>query len=206
MDQIQQIYERQATSYDTTNSMMEIIFGKGRQLLGSLWEDILEVGVGTGLNLPHYSPTARVTALDWSPRMVELSRQRAKRLDLKQIVSIRVGDVQDLKDIPPNSFDFVTSSCVFCSVPNPIKVLKEIARVLKPHGYLIQIEHGRSKIPIINQALKILEPIMIKMKGAHLTRDHEKNLEQAGFATVKRRELDPAGMTRVIVSLPPKLN
>ncbi len=206
MNPIQQIYERQATTYDITNSMMEILFGKARHLLRSLWGDILEVGVGTGLNLPYYSPRARVTALDWSPCMVELSRHRAKRLDLKQIKSIRIGDAQDLKDIPPNSFDFVTSSCVFCSIPNPIKALKEIARVLRPHGLLIQIEHGRSKIPLINQALNAIEPIMVKMKGAHLTREHEINLDRAGFAIVKRRELDPAGITRVIISLPIKLN
>ncbi len=206
VDAVLKTYERQAAIYDRSNAMMEVVFGKGRALLTSLWGDILEVGVGTGLNLPHYSPDARVIALDWSPRMVELARQRANRLGLTQVKEIRVGDVQDLHWIPPASFDFVTSSCVFCSIPNPVKGLREIGRILRPTGYLVQIEHGLSKISILNDFLKFIDPLMVKMKGAHLTRNHEKNLEQAGFEINFDHELDPAGITRIIISHPSRTN
>ncbi len=202
MDVILKTYERQAAYYDPMNAMMEVVFGKGRAILASLWGDILEVGVGTGINLPYYSPSARLVAFDWSPRMVELARQRVKRLRLKQVKAISVGDVQDLNWLPSASFDFVSSTCVFCSIPDPIKALREIARVLRPHGYLVQIEHGISKISLLNDLLKIIDPFMVLMKGAHLTRDHEKNLSRAGFDIVYNRVLDPTGITRILISRP----
>ncbi len=204
MDAILKTYERRAAHYEPMNAMMEVVFSKGRALLSTLQGDILEVGVGTGLNLPYYSPLARVTALDWSPQMIELALQKVKRLGLHQVKEIRQGDVQDMHWLPSNSFDFVSSTCVFCSIPNPIRGLQEIRRVLRPEGYLVQIEHGISKIGLLNEFLKIFDPVMVKMNGAHLTRDHEKNLERAGFEIIFNRELDPAGITRVIISRPSK--
>ncbi len=206
VDPILKTYERRAAHYEPMNVMMEVVFGKGRALLAKLWGDILEVGVGTGLNLPYYSPSARVIAFDWSPRMVKMARQKVKRLGLQQVKEIRQGDVQDLHWLPSASFDFVSSTCVFCSIPNPIRGLREVGRILRPNGYLIQIEHGVSKIYLLNELLKLFDPIMLKMNGAHLARDHEKNLRRAGFEILFNRELDPAGITRIIISRPSRVD
>ncbi len=197
------IYDRQATSYDTMNSMMENLFSKGRTMFNILRGKILEVGVGTGENLKYYHSSAKLTVFDWSLQMIQQAKMKVKRLGLKNVKNFVIGDIQGLSNyFEPNSFDYITSTCVFCSVPDPFKGLKEVAKVLHPSGKLVQIEHGISNFRLLNLFMSAFDPITANIRGFHLTRNTLRNLKMAGFEVIHEWSLDPAGIVKVIISKP----
>jgi ubiquinone/menaquinone biosynthesis C-methylase UbiE len=154
------VYNKLALSYDKRNQMMERVLSKTRSIFSKIKGDVLEVGTGTGINLKQYNLKANVVALDWSTEMVSQAKLKIKKFGLDNIKEIIVGDIQKLSDyFDPHSFDYVISSCVFCSVPDPILGLKEVFKVLRPSGKLIQIEHGLSEIGLINALLIFLDPL-----------------------------------------------
>ncbi|MFH1002531.1 MAG: class I SAM-dependent methyltransferase, partial [Chloroflexota bacterium] len=131
---IRKRYDRNAGGYDLSELLLEAMgFHRWRRLLWSKVEGsrILEVGVGTGKNFPYYPPGAEITAVDFSDKMLHRAREKAGR----QMVNVRLQqmDVQQL-DFADDSFDTVVASFVFCSVPDPVRGLKEVARVCRPGG------------------------------------------------------------------------
>jgi ubiquinone/menaquinone biosynthesis C-methylase UbiE len=133
--------------------------------------------------------------------MVNHAREKVKEFHLKNIKEIVVGDVQKLEEyFPVHSFNFVTSRCVFCFVPDPIKGLKQISRVLKPNGKFVQLEYGLSKSRTLNLALKIFDPIISKRYGLHLNRDHIQNLKDMDFKIVYQQSIEPTGVFKLIIS------
>ncbi len=197
------IYDRKANSYDKMNSMMEKLFSKGRKIFNLLRGNMLEVGVGTGENLKHYHSSAKLTIFDWSSQMIEQAKMKIQRLGLRNVKNFVIGDIQRLsKYFKLNSFDYVTSTCFFCSVPDPIRGFKKITKVLHPSDKLIQIEHGISNFRLLNLYMKVLDPITANMQGFHLTRNTLRNLEKVGFEIIHEWSLDPAGIVKVIISEP----
>ena len=195
------VYNKLAKSYDKRNKMMERVLSKARSIFSVLKGDVLEVGTGTGFNLKHYNPKTNIVALDWSPGMVSQAHLKVKKHRLDNVKEIIIGDIQKLSDyFDPESFDYVTSSCVFCSVPNPILGLKEVSKVLKPSGKLIQIEHGLSTIKPINMWLEFFDPYTSKRLGFHLNRNHIRNLENSGFEVIYQHNIDPTGIFRLVIS------
>lgn len=140
-------------------------------------EKILEVGVGTGKNLVHYPDNLDVTGIDFSKDMLE--KARAKTKDIENIELIEM-DAQDMK-FEDNTFDTVITSCVFCSVPDPIKGLKEIRRVCKNNGKIIMLEHMRSNKEIVGKFMDIINFIPLNIWGANINRKTIENLKRAGF-------------------------
>lgn len=198
------IYDRRAGSYDKSwNSMMDTFIAKWRKIYSQIEGKVLEVGSGTGNNLPFYNSKSKVTASDWSPHMVEKAQSKVNRLKLKNIERVIVADIEKLSDyFEPHSFDYVTSTCVFCSVPHPVKGLQEVAKVLHPSGKLIQIEHGISNNVILNLGLKLLDPLSSRMQGLHVTRNIAQLLRRSGFTIDKVYSLDRFGIFHLIVSHP----
>jgi ubiquinone/menaquinone biosynthesis C-methylase UbiE len=189
------IYNKLAKSYDKRNSMMERWISKARSIFSIIEGDILEIGIGTGNNLMHYNPKANIVAFDWSSEMISQAQFKIKKYGLNNIEEFIIGDIQRLSDyFDPNSFDYVISSCVFCSVPDPILGLKEVFKVLKPSGKLIQIEHGLSEIKIINVGLVLFDPFTSKRFGFHINRNHHKNLEKSGFKVTHQQKIDITGI------------
>jgi ubiquinone/menaquinone biosynthesis C-methylase UbiE len=139
---------------------------------------ILEVGVGTGINMRHYPPAARVTAIDISDRMLAKARARAKRQHLD--VDLAVMDAQRM-DFADDSFDAVVATCVFCSVPDPVAGLREVRRVLKPGGTLLLLEHVRSANPVVGKLMDWLNPLVVRVSGANINRRTVDNVRLAGF-------------------------
>ena len=134
-------YNRIASVYDFMESLIERSRYSGwRQLLWSKVEGqiILEVGVGTGKNFPFYPPGSDITAIDFSEKMLDRAREKAKKQDIE--IALRQMDVQNLS-FEDDTFDTIVSTFVFCSVPDPIKGLKEIKSVCKPNGKLLLLEH-----------------------------------------------------------------
>jgi len=97
---------------------------------------ILEVGVGTGISLPYYSPTSRVTGIDISEPMLRVARRRVETEGLKHVERLEVMDAEDL-DFPDASFDVVVAQYVVNTVPNPELALEEFLRVVRPGGELV---------------------------------------------------------------------
>lgn len=148
-----------------------------KPLLREAKGETLEVGVGTGKTLPYYPPEVNITAIDFSPKML---KQAKKRFANDPHIKFLEMDVQNLQ-FPDNSFDTVVTSCVFCSVPDPVKGLKEIRRVLKPGGQLLMLEHMRSHMKIIGRLMDWFNFIPLNIWGANINRETIENLEKAGF-------------------------
>lgn len=174
-------YSRIAKLYELFEWPMEtLLFKKLRkEAVSYAYDHVLEVGVGTGKNLPYYNKTVDLTAIDFSPGMLEVARNKKTEVDLKAFKLYEM-DVQDLK-FEDDTFDTVISTFVFCTVPDPIAGLREVYRVLKPKGKVIFLEHMKSKYLVLNIFLYLMNTVTKKLLGTSMTRETQKNIEQAGF-------------------------
>ena len=169
-----------------------------RRLVGDLAGDILEIGVGTGLNLAYYGPAARVIGLDVNPYLLRTAVPRAARRGYP----LQVGDVQSLP-FAARSFDTVVSTLVFCTVPDPLAALEEIRRVLRPGGRLLQLEHTRTGHPIPDTVLDLIAPAWrLASGGCHPNRDTAALLTDRGWR-LHHHERRAGGLLRLLVSTPP---
>jgi phosphatidylethanolamine/phosphatidyl-N-methylethanolamine N-methyltransferase len=178
-------YDRIAPFFDILESPIEgLIFKQWRERLWAkaTGHHILEVGVGTGKNFDYYPKDTRITAIDFSPAMLKQAEQTKARKNAQ--VELSLMDVQTLC-YADNSFDTVLASFVFCSVPQPVKGLKELYRVCKPGGQVLLLEHVISSRPVIAFAMNALNPIVLKLLGANINRDTVKNIKACGFSFVR---------------------
>lgn len=198
---IRRRYDRIAPIYDLMDMGSERRMGAWRK---ALWDGargrILEVGVGSGKNMPYYPSGARVTAIDFSPRMLERAERRARRLGAS--VDLIQMDAQNLA-FPDNSFDTVVTACVFCSVPDPVRGLREIRRVLRPDGNLLMLEHMRSELPLVGPAMDLLNPLVVGVVGANINRRTLDNIRAAGLQITSVEDL-LLDIFRRIVAVPAK--
>jgi SAM-dependent methyltransferase len=135
----------------------------------------LEVGCGTGRNLPLYPQGVRAIGLDPHPRNLARARARAPHVPLV------CGSAEALP-FQDGAFDTVVSGLVFCSVPDPAKGLGEVSRALAPGGTLRMIEHVRSESRLAAWWQDLIQPAWTWMAGGcHPNRDTERSVEAAGF-------------------------
>ena len=199
----QQIYEQHADFYDLMSFFMNNMIKKYRSIFRFLRGDILEIGTGTGENLINYHPKTKITAIDWSEKMISHAKNRVRTLKLQNVKEIKRMDAEKLSiHFDHNYFDHVTSTCVFCSIPNPIRGLEEVKKILKSGGFLVQIEHGLSRFGLLNVFLKFFDPFTSHFGGQHMNRNHEKNLRDAGFKIFYSKDIDPLGIMKIIISKP----
>ena len=177
-------YSRIAKLYDLFEWPIEtLLFKKLRkEALSYAYGHVLEVGVGTGKNLPYYHKSIDLTAIDFSPGMLEIAKNKKTELNLKTC-NLYEMDVQDLK-CKEDTFDTVISTFVFCTVPDPTAGLKEVYRVLKPEGKVIFLEHMKSKYSVLNIFLYLMNIVSTRVLGTSMLRETQKNIEQAGFTIV----------------------
>ncbi|GET22987.1 class I SAM-dependent methyltransferase [Prolixibacter denitrificans] len=175
---IKKRYNRIAKVYDILESPMESGFSRWREkLLSEVKGKTLEVGVGTGKNLTYYPGNIDLTGIDFSENMIERARRKSGN---KPNVRLMVMDAEKM-DFEANTFDTVVTSCVYCSVPDPVQGMKEMKRVCKPGGRLLMLEHVRSNHKMVGKLMDWMNPIPLHLYGANINRETYENLLKAGF-------------------------
>ncbi|MDP2309975.1 MAG: class I SAM-dependent methyltransferase [Pseudomonadota bacterium] len=146
---------------------------------------VLEVGIGTGMNLPLYRGVTSLHAVEPDPYMLRRARERAYGLPFPVEISAAGGEALPFPDA---SFDTVVATFVLCTIPDPEAAIAEALRVLRPGGKLLFAEHVRSCVRPIFAVQRALEPAWRRLAGGcHLTRDPVALLREAGATDVEVR-------------------
>lgn len=173
--------------WDRAAPTFDVMAGKGaedrwrpfkQELFNKMEGRVLFLALGTGLDIPTFPPGMHITALDISPKMLEVAAPRIAAYDGE--IEARVMDVHEL-DYADDTFDQVFTSCTFCSVPNPVEGLKQLRRVLKPGGDLYMFEHTGSRYYPFRLMMDFMT-IITRRIGPDMNRTTVANVEAAGFA------------------------
>lgn len=156
-----------ARVYEHMSAIYDIAFGpalqKGRRRAVEVMGDtsrqrILEVGVGTGLNLSLYKPGSDVTGIDFSPQMLDRAEARAAREGLTpRLFQMDAADLRFADD----TFDVVYAPYLISVVPDPVSVLREMQRVCRPGGRLLILNHFRSPNRVVSQIERLISPLTV---------------------------------------------
>jgi ubiquinone/menaquinone biosynthesis C-methylase UbiE len=166
------------------------------ELLASTHGEVLELGIGTGLNLPHYPETVtELHAVDPAQLLPKRVAARSGRLAFP--VHIQRGTAEALPHAD-QSFDNVVSTWTLCTIPDPVLALKEVRRVLKPEGTFLFLEHGRSndqKIAIWQDRLNPIQNVI--GCGCNLNRQIDRLITQSGLEIVHLDRFSMQGVPRL---------
>ena len=173
-------WDKQAPRYDRSMQRFDRwLFRDTRAwICQRAYGDVLEVAVGTGLNLPHYPPGVRLTGVDVSPAMLELARQRARDLGIE--VDLREGDAENL-NFDKGSFDTVACTFGLCAIPDYRAAIVEMITVLRPGGLLLLADHTPANNPLIQAGQWLAERISIPLAGEHFLRRPFLDVQAAGL-------------------------
>ncbi len=180
--------------WDRVASSFNPLFFRGTEKRWAPWKSelfaqmngrILFVALGTGLDVASFPPGKEITAIDISPKMVELA---ADSLAAYQgSIQTMVMDVHELT-FADGEFDQVFTSCTFCSVPDPVAGLKSLRRVLKPGGELYMFEHTGSRYFPFKTLLNIMTPLSSRI-GPEMNRNTVANVAAAGYRLVEVKNI-----------------
>ena len=189
-------YNRNAVIYDAMDRMIRDAWRA--KVISQAVGRVLEVGVGTGNNLPFYEPavTCEMVGIDLSPGMLARARKKPCRVP-RELLEM---DAQSLA-FPDASFDTVLATCVFCTVPDPILGLKEVRRVCRPTGCILLLEHVRIDKPVIGPLMDLLDPLSVALIGTHINRRTIENARLAGL-TIDRVEAIQGDLVKLIHARP----
>jgi len=194
-------YNRVAGLYDLVEVLDERIFRPWRQkLLARAGGRVLEVGVGTGKNFPHYPSGVALTGIDIAEKMLAAARQRARRMGLA--VELHLADAQAL-EFRGGVFDTAVSTFVFCSVPDPVRGLRELGRVVKGEGKILLLEHVARDPEVPGPLMGMLGSVITRLMGPkiinHLTLEC---VHQAGLRIESLEHLGKDHDVKMIVAGP----
>lgn len=178
------IWQKHAKSYDKQMNFMDRkLFTGGREWLAERAKGkVLEVAVGTGRNLPYYPKDIDLTGIDLSPETLEIARARVAELGMD--VELQEADGQALP-FEDATFDTVVAGLCMCNFPDPLKAVGEIKRVLKPGGKLVALDHVRSPVLPVRLGQKVLNPLMVRIEGDHITREPLEYYAHHGFEIIE---------------------
>lgn len=201
-------YQRIAPVYDLMETFAERRFEPWRRRLWDGVSDtlrpggrILELGVGTGKNMPFWPQGVDITAVDLTPGMLQRAESRLQGLGLAG--RLELGDAQTLR-FPNDAFDAAVATFVFCSVPDPMLGLRELCRVVRPGGAVVLLEHVRSSIPWVGRLTDFFNPFIASLVGANINRDTVGNVRRAGLVVVRVEDLGTAGIFKLIEARSPE--
>lgn len=202
--QVAKSFDAMATHYDRQIGRFErFALGDARRwAVDKARGRVVEIAVGTGLNLPLYgNDVDYVIGVDISKAMLDQARARVSE-GVSTSVDLRYGDVQEL-DIPDECVDTLLSTYAFCTIPDPGRAAVEAFRVLVPGGRFVLAEHGPSTNVFARAVMKVVEPLFVRFGSDHLTRDPIGYLEDAGFLIDEVQRSGRGGVVfRVVASKP----
>ena len=197
----QRYWDRKSKSYDREMGFFDRHLFKDsrpwvcRQAAG----EVLEVAIGTGLNLPHYPEGVRLTGIDFSSAMLAIARRRASELGVQ--VDLREGDAQAL-DFPDASFDTVVCTFGLCAIPDYRQAVAEMGRVLRPGGRLLLADHVASTARPVRAVQRLLELATVPLQGEHFRRRPLESVRAQGF-DVEIQERFTRGIVERVVARKP---
>jgi len=161
--QVQRAYELYAPVYDF---IFDWIFAPGRaaavkQLGLRPGDRVLEVGIGTGLNLPLYPPTVQLTGIDISQEMLDKAVERVQTLTMPN-VTLKVMDATAM-DLGDDEFDKVLATYTISAVPDPVAVLQQMRRVVRANGTIVLLNHFRSERRVVGRCEDLVAPLCTRL-------------------------------------------
>jgi ubiquinone/menaquinone biosynthesis C-methylase UbiE len=181
-------YAEEAPGYDKEMDLFEsVVLGREHRswACSQARGEVLEVAIGTGLNLPHYPAEVRLTGLDLTAEMLAIASARARSMG--RAIHLLEGDAQALP-FSDGSFDTVLSTYAMCSVPDVSRVVSETKRVMKPGGRLVLVDHVGSTVKPIFWLQRLID-VFESRKGEYMTRRPLKDVRAAGFQIHTRNRL-----------------
>ncbi|MCH1624537.1 class I SAM-dependent methyltransferase [Ferdinandcohnia quinoae] len=171
------IFDRQAKSYEKRRRKLQLARERSR-LLKDAKGSILELSVGAGNNFPFYPSGVHVTAVDFSPKMIEKAKEAAEEygIDCEFVVS----DVEGI-ELPENHFDTIVSTLSLCAYEKPEKVLEKMKYWVKPGGRILLFEHGKSTNSVYAWLQNRFDALSVRFVGCHQNRDILKMVSNAGI-------------------------
>jgi ubiquinone/menaquinone biosynthesis C-methylase UbiE len=200
-ERVRRVYEREAGNYDRNVKLPErLLFSGGREWVCARAEgEVLEIAVGTGLNLPHYPNGVRLTGIEFVPAMLDIARRRA--VDLGRPFDLRLGDAQAL-EFEDATFDTVVCTLALCTIPDDRAAVAEVRRVLRPGGRFVLLEHVRSSDQAVRGVQRLLAPAFIRFGADHVLRE-PLDLVQANGFSIELLERSKLGLVERLVARKP---
>jgi len=196
-DAVKSAYRRWAPVYDHT---FGLVAAEGRkhavEMINQSKGRVLEVGVGTGLSLPTYGKHLEIVGIDLSPEMLEKARERAANEELTNVAGLYEMDASELQ-FADASFDTVVAMYVMTVVPDAEKVMRELARVCRPGGEVIIVNHFSADDGMRGWVERRMAPFADKL-GWHPVFDVERVLVCPDLQLIEKRGLRPWGLFTMI--------
>ncbi len=190
---VKSAYRRWAPVYDHTFGR---VAGEGRkhavEIINQSSGRVLEVGVGTGLSLPEFKSSLDIVGIDLSPEMLEKARERVAEEGLENVQGLYEMDASNLK-FEDNSFDTVVAMYVMTVVPEPDKVMRELARTCKPGGEVMLVNHFSTEEGVRGWVERRMAPFGDKL-GWHPVFDTDRVMICPELQLFEKRALRPWGI------------
>ncbi len=199
---LRRIYRRASFYYDWLDWPFE--YFRYRRLRPGIWKGlsgrVLDLGAGTGRNVPFYPAGAEVTSADLSPEMLRRAAARIRQAGLKP--RLLVTDALEL-GLQAGRFDACVSTFLFCVLPDAVqeKALREIKRVLKPRGKVILLEYVYSRSAWRRLWMRMLAPLTEWLYGARFDRRTRRHLVRAGFRIVEERFVHSDVLLKIVAEV-----
>ncbi len=200
-ERLRRYWDRHAGSYDRQMGFFDRrFFGDTRDWVCSQASgEVLEVAIGTGLNLPHYPGQVRLTGVEWSPAMLDIARHRARELGRQ--VNLHQGDAQAL-EFPDGSFDTVVCAFSLCGIPRDRQAVGEMDRVLRPGGLLLLADHVEASRWDARAAQRLIDLVTVPLGGEHFRRRPIIQVRALGYA-IERHQRFTLGIVERLAARKP---
>jgi ubiquinone/menaquinone biosynthesis C-methylase UbiE len=200
-DRWRRYWDKHAPSYDRQMQRIErwLFRDSRRWVCTQATGEVLEVAIGTGLNLPVYPEGITLVGIEWSPAMLQRARRRAE--ELGRSARLLEGDAQALP-FDDDSFDTVVCTFSLCAIPDHRRAVAEMKRVLRPGGQLLLVDHVASTSWLVRAAQRALEWVTIPLGGEHFLRRPADEVRALGL-DVERSERFALGTVERLVACKP---